>query len=389
MVFIEKIPFFALSLASSVITILSQHSGKAIASLEVIPIVKRLLVASRALIFYLFKMLWPTDLAPLYQYPSKISLFTFDYMGSFLLLIGITVLCMWSLKKQMVFSAVWAYYIVTLLPVLGIIHVGPQAAANRYTYLPSLGPILLIGLGVSWLWEKADVKQKGLNIIRISIIITSISILSILSILTIKQIDIWSDSIKLWSKELELYNNFIAYFNRADAYLIRGNYNNAIKDIDMAIILNPKDELAYYNRGLAYERLGDYDKAMNNYNMAINLNPRFEYAYNIRGILNYKIENYEQAIQDFNKAIEINSRFSLAFNNRGVVYRTLGFYPQAINDLTRSIELNPNYAISYQNRAKTYLLTGRYEEADKDFKTAARLGDKQAQDYLQSKGMNW
>jgi hypothetical protein len=121
-VLIEKLPFLILSLASSVVTIIAQQN--AIVTFEARPLGERLLVAIRAPVFYLFKMLWPTDLSPLYPYPSKISFLTIEYMGSFILVVCITAFCIWLWKRQKIFAIVWAYYIVTLLPVLGIIQVG-------------------------------------------------------------------------------------------------------------------------------------------------------------------------------------------------------------------------------------------------------------------------
>jgi hypothetical protein len=105
-----------------------------------------MLIAFRALSFYLYKMVWPVDLAPIYPMPSNISYFMMEYIVSILLVVIITVLCAYTWRRHKVWSALWAYYVVTLLPVLGIITIGEQAAADRYTYMPSIGPFLLAGL---------------------------------------------------------------------------------------------------------------------------------------------------------------------------------------------------------------------------------------------------
>jgi hypothetical protein len=144
---IEKVPFFVLSLLSSLITLWAQHTSGAITTLGVTPLTTRILVAMRAYVFYIYKMVLPTDLAPFYPYPRTVEFFAVEYSVSFILLIVITSLCLWSSKRNGLFLAVWFYYLVTLIPVIGIVRVGLQAAADRYTYLPSLGPFLLAGLG--------------------------------------------------------------------------------------------------------------------------------------------------------------------------------------------------------------------------------------------------
>ena len=289
-VLIEKLPFLGLSIASSVITVMAQQSGGAIKSLNVHSLGERFLVGIRALCFYLIKMLWPTEIAPLYPYPSGIALFTLEYVGAFILVSGITAFCIYSWKKQKVWSAVWAYYITTLLPVLGIIQVGDQAAADRYTYLPGLGPAFLAGLCAAWLWEKAGAGHNSSILKRAFVIIPLILIISSLSLMTIKQIEIWRDSITLWNKELKLYSTPLAYNNRGNAYLSLDKYQQAIEDYNKAVELNPEYALAYYNRGNAYLSLDKYQQAIEDFDRAIALNPHYVNTYNNRGIAYAKKE---------------------------------------------------------------------------------------------------
>lgn len=385
-VLIEKLPFLGLSLASSVITIVAQQ--REIVSFEV-NLIERFLIAFQAVSFYLFKMLWPTDLSPLYPYPSKISLLSLQYIAGLILVVGITAFCIWSWKKQKVFLAVWAYYIVTLLPALGIIKVGIQAAADRYTYLPILGPMLLIGLGISWLWEKSAAKQKRLIFKRVYIITPTILLLSILSIMTIKQIEVWRDSMTLWNKELKLYSIPEAYNNRGNAYLSLGNYQQAIEDFNKAIELDPNYAKAHNNRGLAYGSLGKYDLAIENFDATINLNNRESRAYYNRGNVFKALGNYQKAIEDYNRAIELNPKKADDYNNRGNTFLKLNNYQRAIEDFSMAIEFNPKYDKAYLNRGVAYEKLGNYKQAIIDYQISARLGNKQVQDYLKSKGIVW
>jgi len=155
-VLFEKIPFSALSLFSSIMTILAQQSGESIASLELTPFSTRVLVATKALIAYLGKMLAPRDLVAYYPYPREVSFFSFEYLSAAILVLGITAGCVVLARKQKLWLSAWGYYVITLIPVLGIVQVGNQAMADRYTYLPGLGPFLVAGLGVAWSAAKMD-----------------------------------------------------------------------------------------------------------------------------------------------------------------------------------------------------------------------------------------
>ena len=345
----EKVPFLCLSLASSIITVAAQQASNAITSFESVALTSRVLTAFNALIFYLYKMVWPAELAPLYPSPAEVSFFSLAYSGTFILVVCITAGCILTRKKQKVVSAAWAYYVVTLLPVLGIIQVGSQAAADRYTYLPALGPMLLAGLGVLWLWKKA----ASSHIKRTFVAGFVILVLTGLSIMTSVQIAFWKDSISLWNRELSLYTSVIAYKNRGNAYLSSGKYQEAIEDYNKAIELYPEYTMVYLNRGVTYLQLGKYREAM----------------------------------EDYNKAIELDPTNPFVYNNRGNIYLSLAGYQEAIADYSKAIELYPEYITAYLNRGICYRKMGDVNKANENFKFAARLGDRMAQEYLESMGI--
>jgi len=213
-----------------------------------------------------------------------------------------------------------------------------------------------------------------------------------------------------------------AYYNRGVTYGEIGNYQQAIIDYNKAIELNPNYAAAYVNVGCVYYNLGDYRQAIKDYNKAIELDPQYAKAYNNRGATYGELGNYRQAIKDYNKAIELNPQLVDAYGNRGVAYKKLGSYQQAVNDYNKAIELNPQDTDTCVNRGNAYVALGNYQQAIKDFnkaielnpqdalayysrgiayaklgnkrfvddfKIAARFGDKAAQDFLRSKGIEW
>jgi tetratricopeptide (TPR) repeat protein len=309
-VFFEKLPFFAFSVASSVVTIMAQQTGGAIQSLETHPLGERLFVGIRAIIFYLVKMVWPDGLAPLYPYPLGLSFMSFDLLGSLVLVFGITVFCVALWRRQKAWSALWAYYLVSLFPVLGIIQVGGQAAADRYTYLPSLGPFLLAGLGCAYILGKTVQKSSALSK-KALFFIPFFLLFFFLSSGTRNQITIWKDSLTLWNTELTLYPDFsMAYKGRGKTYSEMGNYRKALTDYNRALELNPSFVDARVNRGNVYLLLGLYQKAIKDYDISLTINPRFSLAYYNRGLA-YEITGaIGKAVRDFQAAARLGHRTS-------------------------------------------------------------------------------
>jgi tetratricopeptide (TPR) repeat protein len=342
-VFLEKIPFFALSIASSIITIIAQHSGGAIKSLEHFHIDTRLLNAVRSLIFYLEKIIAPVKLVPFYPFPTDIHWLDLPYLLSTLLVLVITGLCLWKVKQEKyLFFSAWLYYVVTLLPVLGIIQVGTQAAADRYTYLPSLSIFLLIGVGVSWIFERgALIKHKG---IFGGLILAFIFIF--LGQLTIKQIKIWHNSEILWSYVIKVFpfprSDPLAHNNLGTAYNKKGELDKAISEYKRALFLRPRYADAHNNLGAAYVKKGELDKAISECKKAITINPNYAEAHNNLGTTYLKKDELDKAISEYRQAIVIKPDYAKAHNNLTVAYCLKENYRLAIIHCNKALELGHN-----------------------------------------------
>ena len=342
---LEKLPFLALSLTSSIITILAQRAGGALTSMEVIPLSTRVLVATKSLVAYIWKMIMPLNLIPYYPYPEKISPLSLEYLLAIALVVGITIICVMIAKKwkQKLLLSVWGYYGISLLPVIGIIQVGGQSMADRYAYLPSIGPFLLMGLFVAW----GLIKMHTLQRLRLNIMVmtaaTALFLLVSLSYLTFVQIAIWRNSIDLWN------------------YVIEKN--------------TEKNPLVYYSRGIALKKMGQRVKAGEDFDMAIVLDRSYYRAYNYRGILYGEDGSLDTAIEYFNKSITINPKYSKAYANRGFTYALKGQYDRALEDFKRAIELDQYFANAFFSRGNVYLRTGDEKLAILDFQRACDLGN--------------
>jgi protein O-mannosyl-transferase len=388
-VFWEKIPFFALAALSSIITYVTQQKGGAVVSIEAFALSDRIANAFVSYVIYIRKMIWPNDLAVFYPHPALLP--TWQVAGAVLFLIAVTLIVIRIADKFPYLTVGWLWYAGTLVPVIGIVQVGAQARADRYTYIPLIGLFIMAAWGLPELLEKWRFRKE--------VLFASFT-LSLLCffIVTWTQVGYWQNSVTVFRHAVEVTApNSRAYINLGAAYNNLGNYRKAIEACDEAIKLIPKLEKIYYNqlekiyynRGLAYSKLGNYKQAVGDYDRAIEIDPTHAKAYNNRGIAYDILGNHRQAIGDFDRAIMTNPKYGEAYYNRGIVYGRLGNYEQAIGDFDRAIGFNQKYAEAYYNRAASHYSLGNQRQAFEDLKTAARLGDEDAQNFLRTQGINW
>lgn len=408
-----KLPFIGMSLASSILTVAAQSAGEALVSTQLVPLSGRVLVAARSLLAYLGMLALPRDLAPYYPYPALhgISLSSAGYLLPVFLLVAITAMSVNAMKRQRIWLAVWCYYLVTLLPVVGIVQVGGQAMADRYTYLPSLGPFLLAGVGSAWMYGRAIAGTASPRLVNRAGIAAVGAVFLILSISTARQIGIWKDSMAVFDAILanDSRRSPMVYFHRGVAHQKGGMPERAVDDYTVAISLFPSYYDAFFGRGTAYEILGLYDQAIADYSVAISLRPASYEAYTNRGLAYKKTGRREESIADLNRAIALSSSAAKAYLNLGVLYfeegriadavghfsraiaadpadpeayanrgighAILGQSGAALRDFDKAIELRPDVSVFYYNRGKLFAGTGQRERARADFKKACELGD--------------
>ena len=372
---IEKTPFIVLSVVSSLLTILAQKAGGSLSSIDKIPLSIRVPVAAKSLMAYLGKMLMPQDLIPFYPYPKDASLFSFEYGTSIIMVIGITTACVMLAKKQKVWLSVWGYYVITLIPVLGIIQVGGQSMADRYTYLPSLGPFLIVGLCTAGIAEKVnDVKSKNL-LRKVFSFAAGLLLITYLTYLTVEQTAVWRNSIGLWTYVIEKEPGRVplAYNNRGLVYYKTGQFDKAAADFQEAVTLRPSYLDAYSNLGMAYYQIGRMDRAIENFDKAISLEPAYYKAYNNRAMTLGKMGRLDDAIADYRRAIALNPSSPQTYFNLGILHAQAGLFDQAIESFSRSLAADPAYADAYSSRALAYTFTGQYDRALDDFARALAM----------------
>jgi protein O-mannosyl-transferase len=294
----EKVPLFVLAILSSIVTYIAQQKGGAVHS-EAFPLSVRIGNALISYITYIGKMIWPSNLAVLYPYPELLMLW--QVLGSVFLLIAITLVVIWRAKRFPYLATGWLWYIGTFVPVIGIVQVGAQAMADRYTYIPLIGLFIMVAWGVSEILKKWNYRKEIL-------LASSVLIILYLSIITWTQVGYWQNNITLYDHTLKVtdYNTLI-YNNRGIAYSALGNYGQAIDDFSRAIEIKPSFAGSYYNRGNAYKGLGNYKQAIEDYGRAIEIKPGYADAYNNRAFVYFKQGDNISGCSDAQKACELGT----------------------------------------------------------------------------------
>lgn len=373
---LEKMPFIALSIVSSVLTVLAQQTGKAFQLMEVVPLSTRIIVAAKSLMVYLGKVIFPFHLVPFYPYPESFSPTPADYLLAGFPAIAVTVVCAALARKQKLWLAVWGCYVITLLPVLGIVQVGRQAMADRYMYLPGVGPFLVLGLASAWVWEKLSAPASWRPVAKFLAAVSTVFVFGSLSLLTVKLIGIWKNDIDLWSYVIEKEPKaYLAYYIRSFSLKGTGQLDEAMADADKAIALNPSYWPSYENRADIFEKKGLFDKALADYDKAIALNPSKAELYYNRGALFERTGQQDKAAADYDKVVAVNPQHYQAQFKRGLLSVKKGAHGEALSYFSRSIDANPVYEKAYAERGKIYLSSGKRELALSDFREACRSGN--------------
>lgn len=339
-IFIEKIPLLILSAISSVVTLYAQKSGGAIASLDKFSFATRLENALVAYSKYLGKIFWPNHLAVIYPYQERLSGWLVIF--SCVCISGISVLAFKSLTSRPWFTFGWLWFLGTLVPVIGIVQVGMQSMADRYTYVPSVGIFTIIA------WAYSDLYKSGHNKRRM--VAMAVSTLFVYAAVAYKQVGYWHDSQALFEHAINVtQNNFIAQNNLGYQLLEKDDLAKAIWHFNKAIKIDPDFEIAHLNLGLALSRKGNIDGAIAQYRIALKIKPDYAEAYNNLGNSDFRQGKYKQAGYFYFQALRWKPEFSEAYSNLGAVMVRLGDKKKALQLFRKALKIDSGNKNAYQN----------------------------------------
>jgi len=306
---LEKIPLFILTIGLSIVTVHLQKITGAIKAMDMFSLQTRLINAVVSYVEYLGKMLWPEKLAVLYSHPGN-TLPAWQGILCGMILVGITVVSIMSIRKVPYVAIGWFWYLGTLVPVIGIVQVGGQAMADRFVYIPLIGIFIIIAWGVPELISKWRYKEKVLCVLAGIIIST-------LLLTTWKQVSHWKNSITLYKHAIRVTdkkfsNSTVVHNNLGIALFADQKNEESIFHYKMAIKTDPADAKPYYNLGIVLTAERKSEEAISYYKMAIGLYPNFTYAHYNLGIVLLQKGEMKEAVHHFRETIRLRPEFDKA-----------------------------------------------------------------------------
>jgi len=364
---VEKLPLIALSAASAVITMQAQRAGGAMRSTAQFSLAVRLENAVMAYAMYLWKMIWPSHLSPIYPHPGD-SLAGWQVGTSALVLLAVTAVALKFRARRYLLTG-WLWFLGTLVPVIGLVQVGDQAMADRYAYIPLVGIFIMIAWGIA---DLADSKQIGL-VVRV---IPAACVLLALSFATNRQLGYWSSNYDLWTHAVAVTGrNFIAQDNLGGALLSLGKTDEAYLHFQAAAEINPLDPMSRSNLGAYLQEHGHMAEAIEKYNRVITLtsDPGLLAAtYANLGAAYRKLGEDEKARTSYDQALQLNPNQYNVYLGLGELLEKQSRLDDAISNYSKAVELRPTDT-GFLLLGRALERTGRRSEALAAYQAALKL----------------
>ena len=339
----EKIPYFIIIVPASIIVFIAQKSGGAVSTLKTYPISLRIENAVVSYFLYIKKTLLPFNLAVFYPYPENIPVWEFMLALSFIVIISY--IAIKKIKTKPYFFTLWFFYLGTLFPVIGIVKIGAQSMADRYSYVPLIGIFALI------VWCIGDIK-----IYKKEFFLKVCSFFTIIFFLTISffQIKHWKNSMALFERTMAVSPKaYIMYNNLGISYMEKEQYKKAAKYFRKVLLIEKNSDTTYYNLGLVLSKTKkNIDEAIKNYLKAISINANNEKAINNLGILYIQKKEFRKAVECFEKIVKLKPKNPESYNKLGITYDVWNKKNKANHYFKKALKIDPNYLPSKKRLKK-------------------------------------
>ena len=362
---LEKIPFFLLSAISCVVTFLVQKADAAVKTLTAFPLGARFENAFVSCARYLEKTFWPVDLAMPYPYPAHWP------AVEVALTVGLVMGASWlslRLARRFPFALTgWFWFLGMLLPVIGLVQVGMQSMADRYTYLP------LIGLFIALVWGMGEVWRQRHWPGAMGGVAMGLTI-AVCAFLTRRQLGCWQNSETLFRHAVAVTDrNAIAYEHLGSYLVNEGRTSEAIDSYEKAIRADADYVPAHLDLGSTLVLDGKWNEAAQQYVAVLRLAPATAEAYNDLGYILVAQGRYDKAIAYYYHAIQLKPDFASAYHNLGLTFANTGRWDQAIRNYRVALQLDPGNVITHDDLGFALAHEGRRAEAVEEFNEALRL----------------
>ena len=377
LVFAEKIPFFILSAVSSYLTILAQRSLGAVESLDYLPLGTRFINALVAYAKYIAMLFYPANLAVWYPYDRDFPVW--QIMISAVLIVGITALCVWQIRERKYLLMGWCWFLGTLVPVIGIVQVGSQPMADRYTYIPYFGLLIMLVWGAFDVFEKFKLKKNVL------FAVFGVAIL-VLTAVSIKQVSLWRNNEILYKHTLDVTkNNFLISHNLCHHLTLQERLDEAETFCQQSIEARPTYFEAHNTLGILQFKRKNFDKAEQSFKEAIRLNPSYALAYSNLALAYILQDNPEEAEINLQKASELNNGsiapevFATALSDLSITYAKQEKYEKSAENLKRLLFISPENVDARIKLTLALFSLKKYDEAQLQIEELIKQNPNQAE----------
>jgi len=411
-IILEKIPLFIIVIITCIVTFIAQKSEGAVKAIWAIPLKYRIENAVVSYADYFLKAIWPHKLAVFYPYPGN-AISSWQIFGGAILIVAACYGAIRTAKKYPYILVGLFWYLGTLVPVIGLVQVGDQAMADRYTYIPLIGIFIIVSWGAadlfkklrdqtsslrspSYAWQAGVRDQKSevgsrrtevggqrsavreqqpmtsssvlvfFNKRRFQNIFLGISaaiLLVALSAKTFYQLNTWKNEITLFEHAVSVTeNNYQAENNLGTAYSSK-DLDKALFHYEAALKIKPGYAMALYNLGTIYEKKGQIDKAINYYLKVLQINPNYSDALNNLGLIYYNQRDYAKAVSYFKRALKKDPQKTNARINLANVLFLQSKPDEAISQYRKLLQNDPENADACYNLAYVLSTQGKLDEA--------------------------
>ncbi|HRI61879.1 MAG TPA: tetratricopeptide repeat protein [Saprospiraceae bacterium] len=435
---LEKTPFWALSLAFGLINLYTLRQQGSTDDVTQFNFLQRLCIGSYSFVVYLYKLVFPYPMSPLYPYPKPLPWEVY-VAPVFFAAFGFFIWRMWKLGNTTaennrstegriwVFGALFMFFnVMFLLQVLGA---GQGLKADRFTYVPYFGFFAV----AAWYYEKYCRQENTKTLAQILAVLFCLAS----AVWTVKQIGVWKNGETLWTHviKFEGKSNSLPYWNRGQYFRAQGDFNKAMQDYTQAVTINPENPELYNSRGKTYfdmamsgkfnaqqrdlvqKAIKDYSDALSKPGIknkskaeilinrgaangfmqnsaqsiqditeGLKIDPSNENGYFNRSIAYFNMGQIDNALADYNEYLKYNPYNADVLYESGMILRSKGQNPEAIERLTKAIQLKPNLGIAYLERARAYMQSGNKAAAQQDYQRAEQLGVKMGEYDLRLQG---
>jgi tetratricopeptide (TPR) repeat protein len=357
----EKVPYLALSAACCALAIWAQKRSNAIASAQELPIWHRLGHVLVSYLDYMVMLIYPHHLAIFYPYPlhEKAAMM----VGGGCVLAAISALAMAQWRRRPYVAVGWFWFVGMLAPVIGLIQVGRQALADRYTYLPAIGLFLIV------VWGGAELALRYPRVKLLAPVLGTAMLAA-----TLVQISYWKDTRAVFERARQVtQDNYLAVTLLGSVRAGEGDLDGAMELYREALREKANYPEAHFFMARALEQEGKMDQAVPEYMTALRLNPFFQQAHIFLGLLLAREKKYDEAAAHYEAVLKINPQSAVAHNDLARVLQSEGRLEESIRHYSAALQCDPNLAEAHNNLGILYLQKGELAESTRQLREALRL----------------